>query len=133
MIVNQIGKIFHPCLLNIRSYQTLGRLKWKTDRGLDQKWRKERGLPLNPNVHGVLTDSPDYTFLDGRLTPYGVGQKMRILKQKEVLSQVIDLTEEVDFAVERHNRLLIEEENKKKAILDKKLKPKGLALLKKKK
>ncbi|KAJ8919494.1 hypothetical protein NQ315_002115 [Exocentrus adspersus] len=42
---------------------------------LIQKWRKQRGLPLNPNATGVLTDAPDYTFLDGRLTPYGVRQK----------------------------------------------------------
>lgn len=97
---------------------------------LKQKWRMERGLPMNPNAHGVLTDSPDYTFLDGRLSPYGVGQKTRILRQREIRDKIINLTGEIDFAVSRHKQMQIDEENRKQAILDKKLKPKGMQLLK---
>lgn len=81
----------------------------------------------------ALVDGPDYTFLDGRLTPYGTRAKSRILKQREVRDQIIDLSAEVDFAVERHKTLLIKEENRKKEILAKKLKPKGVELLKLKK
>lgn len=31
-------------------------------------------LPRNPNKSGLLTDLPDYTFLDGRVTPLGVSR-----------------------------------------------------------
>lgn len=107
-------------------------LSLTTPLSIIQKWRKERGLPLNPNASGTLTDGPDYTFLDGRLTPYGVHQKRRILKQKELLQDIIKLTGEIDFAITRHQQLQIEEENKNNEILSNKLKPKGLALLKSK-
>lgn len=40
------------------------------------------GLPRNPNAYGPLTDGKDFTFLDGRPTPIGVGQKKRIEKHK---------------------------------------------------
>ncbi|XP_044269818.1 39S ribosomal protein L52, mitochondrial [Tribolium madens] len=100
---------------------------------LNQKWRQQRGLPLNPNSCGVLTDGPDYSFLDGRPTPYGVGQKKRIMKNQELTEQIIKLAGEIDFAVERHNKLTQEENNRKQKILDNKLKPKGVELLKKKK
>nr|CAI5823841.1 unnamed protein product [Callosobruchus analis] len=118
--------MINPCMLHIRTFQTTCPMV------INQKWRKERGMPLNPNAHGVLTDSPDYTYIDGRLTPYGVGQKKRILKQREIVSQIVDLTKEIDYAVDRHKQLQQEEEKRKQAILDKKLKPKGLALLKSK-
>lgn len=96
---------------------------------LIQKWRKDRGLPLNPNSSGVLTDGPDYTYLDGRPTPYCVRQKKRLIKQKELAEAIITLTKEVDFAVERHARLQKEEEDRRKEIIGSKLKPKGLTLL----
>lgn len=99
---------------------------------LDQRWREQRGLPVNPNKYGVLTDSPDFSYLDGRATPYGVRQRKRMLKQKEVAEQIMQLTKEVDFAVERHEKLQLEEEQKIKEIIANKLKPKGLLLLKNK-
>lgn len=34
-----------------------------------KEWRVSRGLPVNKNAEGILTDGPDYTFLDGRPTP----------------------------------------------------------------
>lgn len=85
---------------------------------------------MNPNAYGVLTDSPDYTFLDGRLTPYGRRQKDRIIRQKEIRDEIISLSGEIDFAVDRHKQLQLEEEEKKQAIINRKLKPKGLHLLK---
>lgn len=99
---------------------------------LNQKWRQERGLPLNPNASGVLTGGNDYSFLDGRSTPYGVRQQQRILKQRQITNQIITLSAEVDFAIERHKKLQQEEEDKRQHILQSKLKPKGLKLLKKK-
>lgn len=71
-------------------------------RPLIQKWREERGLPENPNAYGVLTDKPDYTYLDGRPTPLGIRQKGRIMKHQELTNKIIELTREVDFAVDRH-------------------------------
>lgn len=34
-----------------------------------KQYRVERGLSVHKNSEGVLTDGPDYTFLDGRPTP----------------------------------------------------------------
>lgn len=99
---------------------------------LNQKWRQERGLPLNPNTRGVLTDGPDYTFLDGRLTPYGVGQKERIEMQRQIAEDIIKLSGEIDFAVERHKKLQVEDAKTKENIIRSKLKPKGINLLKSK-
>lgn len=97
---------------------------------LNQKWREDKGLPMNPNAYGVLTDKPDYSYLDGRPTPLGVRQRNRYYKQKEIAAQIILLTKEVDFAVERHKQMQIEAENTKTEILQKKLKPKGELLFK---
>jgi large subunit ribosomal protein L52 len=98
----------------------------------NQKWRQERGLPLNPNASGPLTDGPDYSFLDGRPTPYTVGQKNRVLKHQQLVESIIKLTGEVDFAVTRHAKLQQQEQAAKQKVLDSKLKPKGIELLKKK-
>ena len=38
-----------------------------------------RGLPRNPNASGPLTDKPDFSFIDGRPTPLGKGQKRRMI------------------------------------------------------
>lgn len=69
--------------------------------------------------------------MDGRPTPYGVGQKERLVKHKQIAEEIIALSAEMDFAVERHRQLQIEEKNAKKQIIDNKLKPKGAKLLKK--
>ncbi|KAB0791487.1 hypothetical protein PPYR_03287 [Photinus pyralis] len=98
---------------------------------LDQRWREKQGLPMNPNASGVLTDAADYTYLDGRPTPYGTRQQNRILKQKEVAETIICLSKEIDFAVERHEQLKMDEEDRKRKILANKLKPKGVLLLRK--
>lgn len=34
-----------------------------------KEWRVSKGLSINKNAEGILTDGPDYTFLDGRPTP----------------------------------------------------------------
>ncbi|XP_022912667.1 large ribosomal subunit protein mL52 [Onthophagus taurus] len=101
-----------------------------TTNQINQKWRQERGLPLNPNACGVLTDKPDYTFLDGRPTPCGVNQRRRIVKQREITEKIIALTKEVDFAVLRHEQIKKEDELARKKLLDSKLKPKGKMLIK---
>ncbi|XP_066151345.1 large ribosomal subunit protein mL52 [Euwallacea fornicatus] len=91
--------------------------------------RREKGLSGNPNASGVLTDSPDYSFLDGRMTPLGIGQRKRLLKNEEAKLKIIALSNEIDFAVERYKKIQEEEKNKRENILASKLKPKGAALL----
>lgn len=95
----------------------------------DSRWREKHGLPQNPNVCGPLTDYPDYSYKDGRPTPYGVRQIVRIEKQREYMKRINKLIAEVDHAVERHERMQTEQKNKREEILAKKLKPKGDALL----
>ncbi|XP_060520380.1 large ribosomal subunit protein mL52 [Cylas formicarius] len=113
-----------PVYFNLRSFVTT------QAHYLNQKYRKEKGLPLNPNTSSILTNTPDYTFLNGSLAPLGVGQQRRILREKEVVKQIVSLSKEIDFAVYRHEQLQRDAENQKKEILSKKLKPKGYTLLK---
>lgn len=70
--------------------------------------------------------------MDGRISEYGTGQSERILKQQEIAQKIIDLTAEIDFAVERHKHLQVEEQQRKNDIIASKLKEKGDKLLEKK-
>ncbi|XP_069691893.1 large ribosomal subunit protein mL52 isoform X2 [Periplaneta americana] len=97
---------------------------------IDQKWRRERKLPSNPNTCGVLTDKPDYSYLDGRPSELGMGMKERLDKQREYAKTIFTLSKEMDFAVERHNKLMQEEKEERQRLLDSKLKRKGHLLLK---
>lgn len=45
-------------------------------------WFYSRGLPKNPNASGPLTDNKDFSFVDGRPTPLGKGQKRRIISNQ---------------------------------------------------
>uniref|UniRef100_A0A2M4C3K8 Large ribosomal subunit protein mL52 n=1 Tax=Anopheles marajoara TaxID=58244 RepID=A0A2M4C3K8_9DIPT len=85
----------------------------------------------NPNKSSPLTHLPDYTFMDGRITPYGSNQKKRILQQREIAKQIVTLSKEMDFAVERHSRIEQEVQEAKQKLMREKLKPKGHLLLKK--
>nr|XP_012151326.1 PREDICTED: 39S ribosomal protein L52, mitochondrial isoform X2 [Megachile rotundata] len=96
---------------------------------LDQGWRRTKGLVTNPNTAGPLLNSQDYSFEDKRPTPYGSGQLRRIRKHQEYARRIIQLVYEVDFAVERHAKLLKEKEEQRQKILDSKLKPKGEKLI----
>lgn len=80
----------------------------------------------------VLLHKPDYTFLDGRPTPYGVHQRKRMQREREIAQQIITLSKEMDFAKERFQRIKREEEERKAYIINNKLKPKGALLLKNK-
>ncbi|KAJ8715912.1 hypothetical protein PYW08_013197 [Mythimna loreyi] len=97
-----------------------------------KQWRVQQGLCLNRNAEGVLTDTPDFTYLDGRPTPLLQKQKKRMLRQREYASKIIELCSEIDFAKERHNFMLAAKEDERKSIIANRLKPKG-ALLKAKK
>ncbi|XP_067000229.2 large ribosomal subunit protein mL52 [Anabrus simplex] len=92
---------------------------------LDRIWRRKRGLPENPNTFGPLTNLPDFTYVDGRPTPLGSRQKKRLMKQREYAETIIRMTGEVDFAVERYERLKKEEEERRQTVLKLKLVPKG--------
>ncbi|XP_062544969.1 large ribosomal subunit protein mL52 isoform X2 [Armigeres subalbatus] len=90
---------------------------------------KERNLPRNPNKSGPLTDLPDYTFLDGRVTPLGANQTKRLLQQHELANKIVTMSKEMDFAVERYRTLQANKQKENKQVLDQKLKPKGFLLL----
>ncbi|XP_014365029.2 39S ribosomal protein L52, mitochondrial [Papilio machaon] len=97
-----------------------------------KEWRVSRGLPVNKNAEGILTDGPDYTFLDGRPTPLLHKQKLRMLKQRDFASRIVELSSELDFAKTRHQKMLEAKEEERNTILNNRLKPKGKALLNKK-
>ena len=56
----------------------------------------------------------------------------RFSQIKTFQAKIVKLVSEVDFAVERHSKLLAEAEEEKQKILNSKLKPKGELLLKQK-
>ncbi|XP_045766791.1 39S ribosomal protein L52, mitochondrial [Maniola jurtina] len=97
-----------------------------------KQWRVSKGLSANRNAEGVLTDGPDYTFLDGRPTPLLQKQKKRMLKQQEFANQIVTLCSEVDFAKRRHQDMVQAKEQERQDIINNRLKPKGNALLQKK-
>ncbi|KAK7081346.1 mitochondrial translation [Halocaridina rubra] len=75
-------------------------------------------------AHGPLIDGPDYTFLDGRPTPLGAGQRRRAIGQVEASEKVIQLMKETKFAIERHQKREKEVKEKRQRIMKSKLKPK---------
>jgi Mitoribosomal protein mL52 len=42
-----------------------------------------RGFSRNPNAYGPLTDNRDFSYVDGRPVPIGVGQSERVLKHRK--------------------------------------------------
>ncbi|XP_013188569.1 large ribosomal subunit protein mL52 [Amyelois transitella] len=94
-------------------------------------WRVSQGLPANRNAEGVLTDGPDYTFLDGRPTPLLHKQKKRMLKQRDFASKIVQLNSELDFAKDRYQNMVQSDAAERQRIIDNRLKPKGRALNKK--
>ncbi|KAG7295838.1 hypothetical protein JYU34_020916 [Plutella xylostella] len=96
-----------------------------------KRYREQQGLPINKNVESVLTDGPDYTFLDGRPTPLLHKQKKRLIKQQGYASKIVELSAELDFAIERQQSIQKAKEQERQNILGNRLKPKGLNLLKK--
>ncbi|XP_016986386.1 39S ribosomal protein L52, mitochondrial [Drosophila rhopaloa] len=126
----QITKI---CLAAASTFSARRGIAVSAARSIDQKWRAEKGLPENPNAFGPLTNSPDFTYLDGRPTPLGANQKRRLLKQQEIAARIVELSGELEFAKQRHERLKQSAESEKQRLIQNKLKPKGHLLFKQKK
>ncbi|PAA59258.1 hypothetical protein BOX15_Mlig019352g3 [Macrostomum lignano] len=62
-------------------------------------YRLRRGLPPNGNERGPLTDLPDWTFADGRPTPFSTsGQQRRHAANRQVAQQALAAMESVDLA-----------------------------------
>ena len=106
-------------------YEVIRTLSTSPHLCLDQRWRRKKGLPMNPNAYGVLTDTPDYTFMDGRPTPLGVKQGIRLKERQEQAKKIIALSGEIDFAVEYHKKRQLDEMKQRQSIIANKLKPKG--------
>ncbi|EDW46798.1 39S ribosomal protein L52, mitochondrial [Drosophila sechellia] len=124
-------KITRICLASSATITAQRSIALTATRAIDQKWRAAKGLPENPNAFGPLTNLPDYTYLDGRPTPLGANQKRRLLKQQEIASRIVELSGELEFAKQRHQRLKETAESEKQRLIRSKLKPKGYLLLKK--
>ena len=102
-----------------------------------------------------MTDNRDFSFVDGRPTPLGKGQKRRIVlnQLRAVINILITFPEfyksltfkyyfpqekilqsvkEMDFAVERFQQITKQTEEQRKSIVEGRLKAKGHHALKKK-
>ncbi|KAF3422018.1 hypothetical protein E2986_09299 [Frieseomelitta varia] len=93
---------------------------------LNQKWRVAKNLAKNPNSTGPLVTLSDYSFKDNKPVAYGSRQLKRIQKHQDYMRKIIQLVEQVDYAVERHAKLMKEKEEQKQKFLDSQLKPKGV-------
>eukprot|EP00099_Drosophila_melanogaster_P019083 NP_610313.1 mitochondrial ribosomal protein L52 [Drosophila melanogaster] len=124
-------KITKICLASSATSTAQRSIALTAPRAIDQKWRAAKGLPENPNAFGPLTNLPDYTYLDGRPTPLGANQKRRLIKQQEIATRIVELSGELEFAKQRHERLKANAESEKQRLIRSKLKPKGHFLLKK--
>jgi Mitoribosomal protein mL52 len=103
-------------------------------------------LSVNHNADGILTDSPDFSYLDSRKpTPLNKGQMTRIIRQKSLAvsfinnihlgrcylndfyqqETVLKLNKEIQFALSHEEQLQLEEKAAIQKIIDAKLKPKG--------
>jgi len=82
---------------------------------------------MNPNKYGSFADSPDYTYLDGRPTPLGSSRLKRALKQREFTKKIVQFSQEMDFAVDLNEKRKEQEAARKQRVLERKLKPKGIA------
>lgn len=98
---------------------------------LDQRWRREQRLPRNPNSDGPLTNSPDYSYLDGRPVPIGARRMERIEKRKLLAAKIVTMLEELDFAKKRFEASKMEPVALPEEAVIAQLKPKGHLLLKK--
>jgi len=98
----------------------------------DQDWRYSRGISRNPNASGPLTDNCDFSFVDGRPTPLGKGQKRRIVLNQLRAEKILQSVKEMDFAVERFQQITKQTEEQRKSIVEGRLKAKGHHALKKK-
>ncbi|XP_045495422.1 39S ribosomal protein L52, mitochondrial [Colias croceus] len=95
-----------------------------------KQWRISQGLSANRTAEGILTDGPDYTFLDGRPTPLLQKQKLRMLKQQDYATKIVQLTSELDFAKTRYQDNIRLEQEERDNIIKNRLKPKGKFLKK---
>ncbi|KAG5677952.1 hypothetical protein PVAND_007665 [Polypedilum vanderplanki] len=117
----------------VKSSTSFRKFHWTANLKIDQKWRREMRLPTNPNKESPLTCLADFTYMDGRQTPLGKNQKRRLMQQRKFTQYIVKGISEIDFAVERFERLQTEAKQKRAEISDSKLKMKGFKLLQKQK
>lgn len=89
------------------------------------KWRINQGMSRSGTEYGVLTDMPDYSFLDGRPTPLSTNQQKRRQDRIETAKDIMEKLGQVDFAKERFELNEQAEEQQRQSILARKLKPKS--------
>lgn len=85
-----------------------------------------------PTPLGVNTRYESHIFANNLVIMFlQVRQRGRVLQQRDLAQKIVTGIYEVDFAKERHQRLIKEAADEKQAIIDNKLKPKGHALMSK--
>lgn len=91
------------------------------------KWRQQQGLPRAGTEYGPLTDTPDWSYADGRPGPPSKGALKRKDQQRELAIRIDQLAEEVLSGKERYRLSLKALEEKELDRQSRQLKPKGIA------
>ncbi|XP_074646560.1 large ribosomal subunit protein mL52-like [Tubulanus polymorphus] len=89
------------------------------------KWRESHGLPSNHNQFGPLTDLPDWSYLDGRPTPIGGGQRKRMESNIDIGKQILNGLEDIERAEKMYEARINNNKKRRQDILNGKLKKKG--------
>ncbi|XP_063440409.1 large ribosomal subunit protein mL52-like [Mytilus edulis] len=89
------------------------------------KWRISQGQARSGNEYGLLTEMPDYSFLDGRPTPLSLRQQKRRQEKIEVAKDIMKKLGQIDFAKERFELQEQSRQQQRQSLLDNKLKAKS--------
>ncbi|CAH0385703.1 unnamed protein product [Bemisia tabaci] len=82
-------------------------------------------LTVQPNQTKEFRDDPDFSYVDGRLAPYGMGQTIRIKQQIEFVKTICKYSKELDAVKAESAAKLKAEQDAIQHRLDRRLKPKG--------
>ncbi|XP_065204284.1 large ribosomal subunit protein mL52 [Planococcus citri] len=122
LIVKRLPSILHRSNNPVKQFST------SAVQSVGIKWRQQHGYPDNHTSRGVLTDAPDYSFLDGKPTPYTTGQRARLLRQQEYAGRVRYLLTVAEKSKKAYQDKVAAQQKEREKIIGRKLKPKGMNL-----
>lgn len=76
--------------------------------------------------------SSNNRIISDKILKFQRNQKKRIEYQRELASKIVQGIQEIDFAVDRHERIKTEKNQAREKVINNKLKPKGFRLLERK-
>lgn len=76
--------------------------------------------------------SSNNCIISDKILKFQRNQKKRIEYQRELASKIVQGIQEIDFAVDRHERIKTEKNQAREKVINNKLKPKGFRLLERK-